>query len=189
MNTLPRELEEHILSHCTARDFRALTSTNKRWSDWAKPIKQELFRQVLESTELSPPQGQAICYSCNRVLRRQKFADHELGLERGDTTKTLRGPLANERFCLECGLQSGYYEAGKKVKWQRTNQFACRTCRTFCGTYDSDCVPEVFPLTLRVWMSAEEKRELRGYKDWAERQGIIVQARKFTTRDKAAILR
>ncbi|KAL8751498.1 MAG: hypothetical protein Q9184_006050 [Pyrenodesmia sp. 2 TL-2023] len=181
MITLPRELEESILRHCSARDFKALTSTNKRWSEWAKPIQQRLLRQVIENTELSPPQDQAICYSCKRVLRRQKFADRELGLKRGDTTKALGGPLAKERFCLDCGLQSQHYVVGKKVKWQRINQFACRTCRTFCGTYDSDCVPEIFPLTLRVWMSGEEKRALRGYKDWAEKQGIIVRARRNGT--------
>ncbi|KAL8917222.1 MAG: hypothetical protein Q9208_008061 [Pyrenodesmia sp. 3 TL-2023] len=189
MNNLPPELEETVLSHCNAQDFIALISTNKCWSKWATGIKTKsgtLRRQVFENTELSPPQDCAICYTCNRILRRQKFADHELGLERGDTSRALGGPLANQRFCLDCGRQSGYYQVGKKVKWQHINQFACRTCRTFCGTYDSDCVPEMFPLTVRAWMSGEEKRELRGYKDWAEKQGIIVRARKVTAlRDKA----
>lgn len=49
--------------------------------------------------------------------------------------------------------------------------------------YDgSDCEPEIFPLHLRDWMSAEKKRELRGYKNWASKQGVIVRARELTNR-------
>ncbi|KAI4172150.1 MAG: hypothetical protein LQ346_008651 [Caloplaca aetnensis] len=191
MSGLPNELKLNILSRLTAPDFTALPTAIKSWAFAATAIKarnHSTLTQVLANTELtfsSPlPQNQshAICYSCHRVLRRQKFADSELGLSRGDTSKALGGPSANRRFCLACGLKHGIYEPGTKVKWNRVNKFACRTCGTFCGMYDgSDCEPEIFPLHLRDWMSAEKKRELRGYKNWASKQGVIVRARRSGT--------
>ncbi|KAL8900017.1 MAG: hypothetical protein Q9207_005906 [Kuettlingeria erythrocarpa] len=193
ISSLPSELKLNILSRLTAPDFTALTTAIKSFSFAAIALKarnHSVLTHVLANTELSlssalPQQQQshAICYSCHCILRRQKFADGELGLEKGDTSKALAGPSGNTRFCLNCGLKHGIYEPGTKVKWHRVNQFACKTCGTFCGTYDdSDCEPEIIPLRLRDWMSAEKKRELRGYKDWASKQGVVVRARKLNPR-------
>ncbi|KAK7181337.1 uncharacterized protein CC84DRAFT_935046 [Paraphaeosphaeria sporulosa] len=106
---LPVEMLRNITDYLEIQDQARLSMTNRYLrSTLPAPTHFEFLRA--EASEWAVSKQLYTCKGCVRFRSLQKFADD---MRKG--TRARSAPDARSRFCLECGVENGWYSEGTNI--------------------------------------------------------------------------
>lgn len=106
---LPVEMLRNVTDHLDLQDRVRLTVTNRYlYFTLGVPTHSEFL--AAEASEFATSKQLYACKGCIRFRSLAQFADD---MRKGARTRS--GPEAQSRFCLECGVERGWYSEGAMI--------------------------------------------------------------------------
>lgn len=132
--SLPDEIKLRILGYVEI-DIGNTHQSLRQTHPWFRGnISLLQLRELLRATEKSPrtiPANYLVCYTCVKILPKDRFADsaslrerRSLGVARGD------------RFCVACGIKHALYSPGSSLSVNGKRFTVCKECRSRFPTRD-----------------------------------------------------
>ena len=128
---LPEELNIAIIKELDMASIIALSQTSKQFHRLANPkddSRRPELQEFLLGVQFFPRWEDGFaCFSCAKVLPREKFACSQTRQKRGR-----HADVANQvkRFCVQCGVGKGLYTPGSHVvQANGVLRFVCQHCK------------------------------------------------------------
>lgn len=135
---LPTEVQEHIIQYLNFPEIICLMITCTWFNNLIRPLTHRELLEAENTLYATEKKKLYACRDCLRLRPASKFGDKML------VRKKRRGePGANNRFCVECGINPSKgttrYTVGSQIIVQGVLYVICGSCRSFKkGAKDDD---------------------------------------------------
>lgn len=138
--SIPLEIKLEIVSNLDPVALEYLRLTHTSFADIISKADVQRSRLVWTETSRSYkfPHSHYACYVCLRRLPAHSFCD-----DSKTGTKGNGGISMNKRFCLDCGVEKGWYPKGTAVLIRGRLRAPCQQCGYFYfGRKNELCTPD-----------------------------------------------
>ncbi|KAF1957983.1 hypothetical protein CC80DRAFT_381894, partial [Byssothecium circinans] len=122
--SLPLEIFRNIFGRLELQDKACLTMTNRCFRTILDPPTHEDFLYA-ENYVWASSRGLYTCKGCISFRQLDHFTDD---MRKGRRAR--RGPEANTRLCIQCGVNQGIYWEGMEIVFKGQRAILGRLCRT-----------------------------------------------------------